>query len=117
MKKVLVADDEDGIVRLITAILDGADVTVIAAHDGTEALEKVRAQRPDLVLSDVMMPGLDGRALCRIIKADPDLSGTPVVLMSALARLDLGDCDEDAFLRKPFGVTTLVETLDRLRRR
>ena len=83
MKKILVADDEDGIVRLITAILDGADVTLIAAHDGSEALENVRAQRPDLVLCDVMMPGLDGRELCRIIEANPDLAGTPVVLISA----------------------------------
>ena len=113
MKKLLVADDEDGIVRLITAMLDEADVAVIAAQDGNEALDKVREQRPDLVLSDVMMPGLDGRELCRIIKADRDLSGTPVVLMSALSKLDLGDGDEDAFLRKPFGMTALAEIFDR----
>jgi CheY-like chemotaxis protein len=96
VKTVLVVDDEADIVEVILAVLAEHDVTVLAAYDGRAALELARRARPDLVLSDVMMPGLDGRELCALIKADPDLAGTRVALMSAMYKLDLRDIDEDA---------------------
>jgi len=107
VKTVLVVDDEADIVAVILAVLADRDITVLAAYDGLAALELARRARPDLVLSDVMMPGLDGRELCALIKADPDLSGTRVALMSALYKLDLRAVDEDAFIPKPFGIDQL----------
>ena len=99
-------DDEADIVDVIIAVL--------AAYDGRAALELARRERPDLVLSDVMMPGLDGRELCQLIKADPDLSSTRVALMSALYKLDLRAVDEDAFIPKPFGIDQLEGAILRL---
>ncbi|CAA9561567.1 MAG: Phosphate regulon transcriptional regulatory protein PhoB (SphR) [uncultured Thermomicrobiales bacterium] len=114
MRKVLVVDDEADIVTIILAVLDDHDVTVLSAYDGREALAIARRERPDLVLSDVMLPGLDGRELCRLIRADPALSGTRVALMSAMYKLDLRDCGEDAFVPKPFGLDQLEGTILRL---
>jgi CheY-like chemotaxis protein len=114
VKKVLVVDDEADIVAVLAAVLADHDVTVLPAYDGREALEIARRERPDLVLSDLMMPGLDGRELCRRIKADPDLSGTRVALMSAVYKLDLRECGEDAFVPKPFGLDRLAGTIRRL---
>jgi CheY-like chemotaxis protein len=114
VKKVLVVDDEAGIVSVILAVLADHDITVLAAYDGLAALELARREKPDLVLSDVMMPGLDGRELCARIQADPDLSGTRIALMSAMYKLDLQGCKEDAFIPKPFGIDRLEEILLRL---
>ena len=114
MKTVLVVDDEADIVDVIVAVLADHDITVLAAYDGRAALALARRERPDLVLSDVMMPGLDGRELCALIKADPALSGTRVALMSAMYKLDLREVDEDAFIPKPFGRDQLKGALLRL---
>ena len=114
MKTVLVVDDEADVVDVIVAVLAGHDITVLAAYDGRAALALARRERPDLVLSDVMMPGLDGRELCGLIKADPDLSGTRVALLSALYKLDLRECGEDAFIPKPFGRDQLKGAILRL---
>ncbi len=81
------------------------------ARDGVEALEKIRAERPDLVVSDVMMPRMDGAALCRILKADDELSDLPVILLTARAGetervkgLRLG---ADDYVEKPFSMLEL----------
>lgn len=113
MKTVLVVDDEAEIVELIAMVLEEGDYAVLSAYDGEQALELVRKHRPQLVLSDVMMPRLDGRELCRRIRSDPETSGTVIILMSAIHRLDSGGCSADELIRKPFDIMSVSDTIDR----
>ncbi len=113
MHKILIVDDEAQIVELLTMVLDGDERQLLPAYDGAEALEIVRRMQPHAVLSDVMMPGLDGRELCRCIKSDPALDYTPVILMSAGRSIDLGECGADAFIQKPFDISAVVDMLER----
>lgn len=114
MKTVLVVDDEAEIVELIAMVLEEGDYAVLSAYDGEQALELVREHHPQLVLSDVMMPRLDGRELCRRIRSDPETSGTVIILMSAIHRLDPGGCSADELIRKPFDIMSVSDTIDRL---
>ena len=113
MKRVLVVDDEVEIVDLIRMVLTTDDVEILAAHDGNQALEMVREHRPDLVLSDVMMPHLNGQELCRRIKADSELAHIPVILISAMHRLDASECGADELIHKPFDITSVQEVVGR----
>ena len=112
-KKVLIVDDEAEIVELIAMVLDDGKVALLTAYDGEQALEIVRKQHPHLVLSDVMMPRLDGRELCKRIKGDPDTQGTVIILMSAVHRIDPADCGADELIRKPFDIISVTETVNR----
>jgi len=86
--KVLVADDEPLNIKVVAEALK-KDYQVIAAGNGSEALALARtAPRPDLVLLDVMMPGMDGFEACRRLKADPETASIPVVFITALADID-----------------------------
>ena len=88
------------------------EFTVILARDGEEALEKMMSYRPDLVLSDVMMPKMDGFALLKEIRATPEIQGTPVILLSARAgeeaKIEGLEAGADDYLVKPFGGRELV---------
>ena len=82
-KKVLVADDEVYI-RLLARSLLSRDYTILEASDGEEAVAMARAQSPDLILMDVMMPKLDGVGACYILKSYSETKGIPVVMLTAL---------------------------------
>ncbi len=109
MKKVLIVDDEAEIVELVSMVLEDDDLSLLAAYDGEQALQIVRAERPDVVLSDIMMPRLDGRELCRQIKADPDIRDTIIILMSAVHRTEAADCGADELIRKPFDIASVTQ--------
>ncbi len=111
MKTVLVVDDEPDIVALISMVLADGEIRLLTAYDGQEALELAREEHPDLVLTDVMMPRLDGRQLCLEVKADPANDNTKVVLMSAIRTLEAESCRADALIRKPFDIWQLAETV------
>ena len=113
MAVVLVADDEPAITDLIAQALGANGFDVITAHDGARALELVRSERPDIVMLDVMMPGVDGREVTRRIKADPSLRGIPVVLFSSIDEAQVGwrKAGADAFIQKVFDVFDLPELL------
>lgn len=113
MKKVLVVDDEVEIVDLISMVLENDGVSLFSAYDGEQALEIVRDERPDLVLSDIMMPRLDGRELCKQIKADPSTKGTIIILMSAIHKVDPKECGADELIQKPFDIVSMTETVNR----
>jgi CheY-like chemotaxis protein len=85
MKRVLVADDNPVSRELIREILEDDDCEVIEAGDGREALEKVREHRPDLALLDIQMPVMDGNAVLRELRADPQFSKLPVAALTAYA--------------------------------
>lgn len=82
---------------------------VIRAYGGVEALTLARAEPPDLLLVDVMLPDLDGRDVCRLLKLDEQLRGIPVVLFSSADEYDVHwrHAGANAFLQKPFDVTAL----------
>jgi len=117
-KKLLVADDSPTIQKVVKLAFAGEDFLVEGVEHGDEVLEKVKALRPDLVLADISMPGLNGYELCGRIKADPDLGTTPVVLMSGVAEpLDEDGARNagcDGHLVKPFGTELLIRTVREL---
>lgn len=84
MKKVLVVDDDVDFCEATKILLDSKGYDVVLAHDGKEGLEKMRAEEPDLVILDVMMPEMNGYDVCVVLKADPALKKTPVILLTAV---------------------------------
>src|SRR5512139_4087577 len=83
MKRILLVDDSRVTRELMKVYLIGRDVTLLEAADGAEALEKVRADPPDLVLADMRMPRLDGSGLCEALRDDPSTSHVPVVILTS----------------------------------
>lgn len=111
-KKVLIADDEPNIVISLEFLLRREGFDVLVAVDGDEALARARAEKPDLVLLDVMMPKMNGFDVCQALRADPGLAGMRVLMLTAKGRdtevskgLGLG---ADAYVTKPFSTKELV---------
>ena len=117
MPRVLIVDDDPLIRRLLQVNfrLEGFDVDTAA--EGEESLEKARADHPDAIVMDVMMPGMDGWEVCRRLKEDESLSGIPVVLLSARSDDDERDRGEAAgiaeYVTKPFDPGELVQVVRR----
>jgi twitching motility two-component system response regulator PilG len=113
--KVLLVDDTRTLLSLIQVYLMGWGIEFVVAKDGTEGLERAREHRPDLVISDVRMPGLDGFELCAAIRADPALHEIPIVLLTSLAdeasRKKGKLVGATAFLTKPVSVEDLRNTV------
>ena len=82
-RRVLLADDDPSLLRLISTTLGSEDFELLHASDGQEALDVARRQRPDLVLLDINMPRLDGFEVCRQLKAEPETAAIKVVMLSA----------------------------------
>ncbi|MBL8671545.1 MAG: response regulator, partial [Alphaproteobacteria bacterium] len=110
--RVLVVDDLLPNVRLLEAKLTAEYYDVLTATDGPTALERVRKETPDIVLLDVMMPGMDGFAVCRAIKEDPQTAHIPVVMVTALSdssnRVRGLQVGADDFLTKPVNDVALL---------
>lgn len=81
--RILIVDDTQTIRIIIKVLLMGWDIEFDDARDGLEALQRAKETQPDLILSDVQMPGLDGFELCAAIRSDPTLHNTPVILITA----------------------------------
>ena len=118
MKTILVVDDNPNIVDLVRMYLEGAGFATIAAADGPSAVELHRTARPDLVVLDLMLPGMDGFEVCRAIRRVAD---TPVLMLTARADdvdaivgLELG---ADDYVTKPFNPRSLVARVKAILRR
>jgi CheY-like chemotaxis protein len=112
MPTILVVDDEPAILDMLQDILQSEGYDVVAVPNGKQGLACLVQTRPDLILSDVMMPEMDGRAFCRALQADPAFSVIPVVLMSAAPAPDVEeDVKYAAFLSKPFDIDTLIRAI------
>jgi len=105
-QRILVVDDDREIVRLLRAYLEQASYQVYVAYDGETALHILRRERPDLVILDVMLPGQDGWEIIRLVRADPHLASTPIIMLTArtedhdkIVGLELG---ADDYVTKPF---------------
>ena len=115
---ILVVDDEPKIVRLARDYLEKNGFRVVTAGDGPSALAMARRERPDLVVLDLLLPGMDGREVCRILRAESDV---PVIMLTALseesdqiAGLEIG---ADDYIVKPFSPRALVARVRALLRR
>lgn len=113
-RTVLVVDDEAAILHLVRMVLEDEGYEVAAARDGREAwaLLTEGGLEPDLVVTDLMMPHMDGWEFCRRMQADERLRSIPVVLMSAIAHPSRKDCNFSAALGKPFEVDALVRVVE-----
>lgn len=117
-KKILAVDDERHIVRLVEVNLQRAGYEVVTAYDGKEALDKVKSEKPDLVVLDVMMPYMDGFEVLKNLKADPETAEIPVIMLTAKAQ----DADVfrgwqsgvDCYLTKPFNPMELLTFVKRI---
>ena len=111
MALVLVVDDEEPLRRMMETLLTESGYTVLHAHHGQQAMELAREAQPDLILSDLMMPVLDGLSMCQQIRSDARTAHIPVIAMSAgpqprgLAGL------VKAYVSKPFELDDLLATV------
>jgi twitching motility two-component system response regulator PilH len=96
-RRILVADDDTGVVMLLCSIFREQSATVVEATDGNEALASARLERPDLIITDVVMPGRDGLSLCRELSRDPLLADVPVLLIPSKEELLLCVRDSASF--------------------
>jgi DNA-binding response OmpR family regulator len=113
--RVLIVDDEEPIRLLCRVNLEAEGMTVLEAADGPSGLEAVRRERPDVVLLDVMMPGLDGWRVAEQLVEDPDTRSVPIIFLTARAELrdrarglDLGGLD---YVTKPFNPLDLASLI------
>ncbi|HEY1693653.1 MAG TPA: response regulator [Polyangiaceae bacterium] len=119
MKTILVVDDEYGLVETLTELLQSEGYRVVSAANGQDGLERVKQEKPDLVLTDFMMPLSNGRDLVRGIRALPELASTPVIMMTASTRTvaltdERGTVEVASFLRKPVAWERLLEGIVKL---
>lgn len=109
---ILVADDDAAVTWFLAGVLRGAGATVHEAHDGLRALEVAHRVAPDLVISDIVMPGLDGFALCRALKRDLVLRDVPIILLSwkedLLQRVRELGAAADGYMRKEASAAAIV---------
>jgi twitching motility two-component system response regulator PilG len=116
-KKILVVEDENCLLKLVCILLTSKGYDVMGAVNGEEALEKISHFKPDLVLLDVIMPGIDGFEVCRRIKSDPKTEHIPVVMLTAKRKpQDIRKGEEAgavSYITKPFKSFTVIETIQK----
>lgn len=117
MKRILLVDDSRVTRELIKVYLIARDVSLFEAADGQEALEKVRADPPDLVIADMRMPRLDGSELCEALRSDPGTRHVPVVILTsnrdAETRARAAAAGAREVLQKPIQPQALLEAVHR----
>jgi DNA-binding response OmpR family regulator len=115
---VLVVEDDPVILRLLEVNFELEGFAVLLAHDGEEGIEMARAKRPDVIVSDIMMPKASGLELVQALKAEASTAGIPIILLSAKAQtgdLKSGmDSGADDYVTKPFEPLELVDRVHAL---
>ena len=120
-KKILVVDDEKDIVELISYNLEQEGFAVIKAYDGQMAWERVKTAKPDLVVLDLMIPGIHGLEVCKLIRRDATTQNLPIIMLTAksdqvdkILGLELG---ADDYITKPFNVREIIARIRAVLRR
>ncbi|HNQ80767.1 MAG: response regulator [Acidobacteriota bacterium] len=117
-RKIVVIDDDKVTRKLLTELLNRNGYEAYGAHDGMEGVALVKWEQPELVLTDLLIPLLDGIGVCQQIKSDPELSGIKVIVMSALKNpllvREARAVGADDFIDKPIRTNTLLELIARL---
>jgi two-component system response regulator MtrA len=112
MALILIADDDPSIRQLVVGKLRHGGHDVVAVHDGAAAVETCTAEKPDLVILDVVMPGMSGLDAARVLRQDPSMDGTPIIMLSA--RDEKSDiamgfaAGVDGYIVKPFSPRELA---------
>ena len=119
-KLILVVDDDPDLVEAVSMKLESENYRVAKAYDGNEAWEKIKEERPALIVLDVMMPEKDGYAVCREIKSDPEYKDISVILLTAVGEavpstkythMDGKTALADDFIAKPIDMDELMEII------
>lgn len=116
--RILIVEDEESLLKLESILLTSRGYQVRGVTDGVAALKEISENRPDLVLLDIMMPGIDGFEVCRRIKEDPSTRGIPVVMLTAkkssMDQARGAQVGADAYITKPFKSVKIMEVIDGL---
>src|SRR5262245_57030488 len=116
MPKVLVVDDSLSVRKVVERALEARSIQVLTAASGAEAITRIEREAPDLVICDVIMPDKDGYEICEFVKSHPDLSKTPVLLISGIVNGAVleraAKAQSDDVMRKPFAAEELVRKID-----
>ena len=119
-KKILVVDDEPATVEMIADFLKASDFEVLVAYDGRQGLDRARAEKPDLIVLDIMMPKLDGFKVCWLLKLDKKYRHIPIIILTAKAspsdRETSYKSGADAYLVKPLDTMRLLAMIRKLLR-
>jgi len=114
-ERILVVDDDQDIVEMLADILELEGFHTISAFNGEEALEKTKAEKPDLILLDIMMPDIDGFEVCEKLKDDSETKDIPVVMVTAKkdtgSYLDAITVAADGYITKPFEVREIMKEI------
>ena len=117
-KKILVVDDEPVIVKVVASRLKANGYDVISAADGQEALTVARAEKPDLIILDVMLPKMDGYRVCSLLKFDDHFKKIPILMFSARVQEEDKqrgiEAGADDYMVKPFDPKVLLEKIEAL---
>jgi DNA-binding response OmpR family regulator len=110
--RILIVDDEPDIVQALQTRLEQEHFECLTAYDGNGGLELARAQKPDLIILDIMLPNLDGYKVCRLLKFQKELQRIPIIMLTARDRAEdrlLGEqTGVDYYMTKPFSTDKLV---------
>ncbi|MFH1783304.1 MAG: response regulator [bacterium] len=119
--RILLVDDEKKIAEIVKMRLEASGYEVILAYDGAEAIEKVKTEKPDLVVLDLMLPKIDGYKVCRVLKYDEAYKKIPIIMFTARTlEYDKelgGKVGADAYVTKPFDAPVLLAEIERLLKR
>ena len=117
-KKILIVDDEKDLIETVTFRLQASGYEVISANDGKAGLEKVKTEKPDLVILDIMLPKMDGYKVCGLLKADSRYSKIPIILFTARAQesdIKMGEgVGANVYITKPFEPQVLMAKIKEL---
>lgn len=117
MKKILVVDDQEEVRELVEVTLRSEEYGIIQAKSGSEAIEKAKAEKPDLIILDIMMPGgMDGYEVCKTLKTDPSTKEITIIFLTAKGQevdKEKGfDAGGDGYFSKPFSPLKLIEKIE-----
>src|SRR5215203_3794334 len=117
MATILVVDDEFGVAEVLASALTDAGHNVLTALNGRHGLERLKESQPELVLLDFMMPVLDGPAMVRAMRTDPEARAVPIIMMSSLPESVIAEAVSgmyNGFIRKPFRLRVVNEMVNRV---
>ena len=111
-KKILIVDDEPDLLEMVQISLETEGYECIVAYDGFRALDRARKEKPDLIILDVMLPGLNGYKICRLLKFDEQYKHIPIIMLTAEAqekdRLVGEEAGADFYMTKAFAADKLI---------
>lgn len=113
LKRILIVDDEPDIVEMVQINLEMEGYECLVAYDGFRGLDRARKEKPDLIILDVMLPGMNGYKICRLLKFDEKYKRIPIIMLTAEAqradRLMGEKTGADYYMTKPFSADQLLE--------